>query len=589
MPVHGLKAPKDTVGKKSSHLGQQSTQPPATDTLQRAAAAPDRMFPADVLRLQHLVGNHALTHLVKPGSIGKAIQPRRMTDPCKEETDMPAQTVFEPGVNNPALVGRMALRHPAVQARSLDLNLSNTSLHPRIQRWGLKAGFGLFGASGHEALTKQGLKQAMEDDSLSDEQKKELKSMSGDIKSGSRWNDMLHNNNIAQMGVNMHTEGTLTNLSHEGELSAIHAMAASVGEQAWQTRHKIMMWAEFCYKVATGTIAVNTYLGDVATETEKDFEGGPTIKELFKPWAQSPVGWLFTGSKKFTAWDKAKGIALGSMMHMLQDSFCQSHAQREMGKRDENKARLIKGFNAYPEQSSNPLWGNHGKADAVLGKGGGRFSGTEARINQTAGAQEAVDISATVLKYFATRMPWDLMQTFLQSQLGLTQELEDQAPKGDENGKKQWDSGNSETGNRITSASGRLFRKKTILNEFTGGFGWAWTHPKEPNHVRLLRDTLQHYDGLLTSQVNNVNKIIPPELMLQILKAQKLDIDWGLDQAQNSKGAVNSLLHQYYSDKKIPQLMGLCNTIMAHLKEDLSEVSLDITSIQAEQKNKVKK
>jgi|GEM_PF-2676044 len=550
---------------------------PDAAPLQRAANSPGQATSLEVAQLQRALGNHAVSALLDHPPLPRRVQPKlnvgALDDPCEHEADQVARQVLSP----PSPYAPAPAR-----ARGWGAGLIHAGQAGGIQRWGLKAGWGVFGASGHETLTAQGIKQAMGDTDLSDEQKAELKKMKKDIVAGSRWNDMLHNSNIASMGIAMHKEGTLTNLSHEGELSAIHAMAASVGEQAWQTRHKIMMWAEFCYKVATEEIKTNTYLGDVEIDTEKDFEGGPTIKELFKPWAQFPVGWLFTGSKKFDKWEKAKGMALGSMMHMLQDSFCQSHAQREAGKRDENKARLIKGFNAYTEQSSNPLWGKHGKADAVLGKGGGRFSGAESRISQTAGAKEAVDISATVLTYFAGRMPWPLLQTFLQSQLGLTAELEAQEPKANKEGKKQWDSGASPTGNRTTAAAGRLFRKESILSAFRASFGWAWTHPREPYGVKILRGTLEHYDGLLNSQVNNVNKILPPEVMLAVVKEQKLDLDSATNQMVNAIGGVNSLAPRYYAKDKVPGLLAALNTISGYMREDQTEVRQDIESLQAE-------
>jgi hypothetical protein len=459
-----------------------------------------------------------------------------------------------------------------------------------IQRWGIKVGYGIGSLQGHETLTEVAMAKWEKKfkDQIKDLEKRK-KGEKGEAKekterqieaiqslliskeeksglvAGSRFNDMLHNKTVLGLAHEIGKEGTLTHASHEGELQFLHSMASKTAEQAWQTQHKIMMWAEFCYQVGTGNIALTTKLKDVQTTTEQDFAGGPTIAKLFEPWGEQTVGWLFTGKTKESDQAQAPNMAIGSMLHMLQDSFCMSHAQREVAKRKDRTAQLIKGFNVYTEQSGGPF-GRHSKADIIQGRS---WTSGEKRVKKTEGAEEAVDASAKVINFWQKHMPWTAVQTYLKSILGLSVELEAQRPT---NG--QWAESEDEKGGRVVSASGRLFRKTLILDQFKSAFGKS--NFRKPREVSALRAALVKYNSELAKELKNLTVKQGPDARAELfLKPQ----DAAITEALKLTGAVFSVINIW---KKAKKDRDLCREVLKQIEtellEDRTEVKKDLAS-----------
>jgi hypothetical protein len=287
---------------------------------------------------------------------------------------MPA-TRYEPGTD----AGKRLLAHELTHVVQ-----QTGHVQPSIQRWSIRSRIkGL--PEGHELLTKESLAQA----GLTEEKLKELGLSGGskDIVEGSTWNDLPGLQLLERV--------------HYGDLQFLHSMASNPLEKAGETLEKILMWAEFCYKVATGVIDPKTKLAEIEVG---GFAG--LWQGRFRKWS---VSYLFstTGSA-----ETAKGKALGSMMHMLQDSFCASHVERVGAKRRGEEVARIKSFHAYPEQDSK----RHGLAD-LLAKG----ENLQERIKATAGAEDAVQVGKTVLAYLADGAPWLVVKSYLQTVLGLVE------------------------------------------------------------------------------------------------------------------------------------------------------------------------
>jgi len=104
--------------------------------------------------------------------------------------------------------------------------------------------------------------------------------------------------------------------SHFGDLQFFHAMAAYDGEPAAQTRQRMKMWAQFLWGVATKRIPINRFMRTIR------------IDELahYFPGDMTPTNLLATGIVEVRK-DLDK-VALGALLHMLQDSFSQAHASR---------------------------------------------------------------------------------------------------------------------------------------------------------------------------------------------------------------------------------------------------------------------
>lgn len=104
--------------------------------------------------------------------------------------------------------------------------------------------------------------------------------------------------------------------SHFGDLQFFHSMAAYDGETAAETRQRMRMWAQFLWGVATKAIPTDRFLRTVGIDQlEHYFPGDMTATNLFA-----------TGIVEVRK-DLDK-VAIGALLHMLQDSFSQAHAGR---------------------------------------------------------------------------------------------------------------------------------------------------------------------------------------------------------------------------------------------------------------------
>ena len=104
--------------------------------------------------------------------------------------------------------------------------------------------------------------------------------------------------------------------SHFGDLQFFHSMAAYDGETAAETQQRMRMWAQFLWGVATKTIPTDRFIRTVGDDQLAHyFPGDMTATNLFA-----------TGIIEVRK-DLDK-VAIGALLHMLQDSFSQAHAGR---------------------------------------------------------------------------------------------------------------------------------------------------------------------------------------------------------------------------------------------------------------------
>lgn len=128
--------------------------------------------------------------------------------------------------------------------------------------------------------------------------------------------------------------------SHFGSLQFLHSMASRENETGQETLLKILEWASFLFQFAKGTIADDAPL----CETLKSYGGigehlGPTDTFICKPDARGhvrTVGELFGFSCNLSPYRceqtgtprRHRISAIGALLHLIQDSYSQSHAQR---------------------------------------------------------------------------------------------------------------------------------------------------------------------------------------------------------------------------------------------------------------------
>jgi hypothetical protein len=143
--------------------------------------------------------------------------------------------------------------------------------------------------------------------------------------------------------------------SHFGDLQFLHAMASADAESAAATKDKVMMWSQFVWSIVQGEYALGTDLGQIPLSGwSNHFVSGPNVQDLFTIGRRSVRPHI-------------KQVAFGSLLHMVQDSFSQSHVQRREpvdGQRcaDGQYRQLgrIQAFSSYVNQDH----GEHGVHDS---------------------------------------------------------------------------------------------------------------------------------------------------------------------------------------------------------------------------------
>lgn len=153
--------------------------------------------------------------------------------------------------------------------------------------------------------------------------------------------------------------------THCGDMQFLHSMASNNDELASVTKSKILAWAEFSYKVAVGTIPLRWRFRSI--EQKMTDERARLFKEIMISRTGGRSKWtpyvLFSQScdRDFSFFSKGRltklsciqrnmpehqiaNIALGSLIHVVQDSFSKSHTERKGG--------VITRFGIYSAQSS---------------------------------------------------------------------------------------------------------------------------------------------------------------------------------------------------------------------------------------------
>ncbi len=369
-------------------------------------------------------------------------------------------------------------------------------IQPRVQRWALSTP--LKGQAGHETLTLEALKKAYPQVF---EQAQNYKDAEGawEYIRGALWNDdpaasLFWTRKTRGLGLSfvakflkgehlsssLGPEGSLTGRSHVGDLQFLHGMADPT-ETTIRTKQKVMMWAEFTYKVATGVITGDTTLANTGVEG---------LAALFPKQKEWTVNKLFDVSNTKSSVQKR---AAGSLLHMMQDTFCESHSQRAKDQRDQNTKGKIVSFRAYGAQKSS----KHAKEDELVRQGwaknrqlkkAGRKPQAMAQIlGATPGAQQAVNIGATILQFVGDKRPWATA-----FQVG-----ERNYSRGVKGYLDEDVFGLAEGVEAHTAAPGKQFRKSTkkIVKDFRGKTSRGWLRGRDAS-LRSIDRLLAAYEGL---------------------------------------------------------------------------------------------
>jgi hypothetical protein len=186
--------------------------------------------------------------------------------------------------------------------------------------------------------------------------------------------------------------------SHFGDLQFIHGMATRDGEPARETQAKILAWAQFTYRVATGDIPHATPLGRVPIPVVSAlFAGDPAL-------ASKTVAQIFKGARY------VKRAAIGSLLHMIQDSYAPGHAEREVADvvASDGKQRFMRGrirrFHSYVNQDP-ALHAEDDRWPAALDPANASMPGNP------------ISVGATILRFLYANdgvgAPWSTVENYL--------------------------------------------------------------------------------------------------------------------------------------------------------------------------------
>lgn len=210
--------------------------------------------------------------------------------------------------------------------------------------------------------------------------------------------------------------------SHFFDLQFLHGMAARAGELPEETRAKVMLWCEVMYRLSVGDgIVPSDAIGAAAPSTSYTDPGGAThtftMGTFFTPATEPNGGTTFTNlfgqGTKFPGFD-VKRRAIGSVLHLVQDSYARGHVKRTLANPGDLAAppsidsfkpgtfghwTEIENFHDYRSQKH----ADHDKYDKVA------TLPDPARIdtyNPILGARDAVAASTAVLDHWHAGDPW---------------------------------------------------------------------------------------------------------------------------------------------------------------------------------------
>jgi hypothetical protein len=189
--------------------------------------------------------------------------------------------------------------------------------------------------------------------------------------------------------------------SHFGDMQFLHAMAAKEGELASETQAKIFAWGEFTYKVAVGEIARDAPLYTTG------IAGFDQLFDKQRGW--TPALLFGEGDPVYQQSPALNQVALGSLMHMVQDSFARGHALRNPS--DGTSCRFADGstlpspgsivsFRAYARQDAEA----HGEEDSHLAL----------KRHLLSESPNVADVGRAIREIVESRRGWPILQTYLQ-------------------------------------------------------------------------------------------------------------------------------------------------------------------------------
>jgi len=186
--------------------------------------------------------------------------------------------------------------------------------------------------------------------------------------------------------------------SHFGDMQFLHSMASSEQERAGETKQKIMAWAEFMYRIALGEITRGTSIKKTGI---KDIDSlftcrYDTIQTLF----------VSDAPREYKVDENLHLFVMGVLLHMVCDSFSDSHVGRDEQRGQECKhvsgkrhPGWVRQFHVYNLQDS----AAHSEAE----------SDQELAEKLYYPETNMVDVGQTIMEYYSRKASWEELQAYL--------------------------------------------------------------------------------------------------------------------------------------------------------------------------------
>ena len=176
--------------------------------------------------------------------------------------------------------------------------------------------------------------------------------------------------------------------SHFGDLQFFHSMAAYNGETAASTVARMKMWAQFLWGIADNSLSTGEPIRSLEVENlDQYFPGDMNAKNLFATGIVSVRKQL-------------DEVAIGAMLHMVQDSFSQAHTGRNW----ENSGGQCKGIPRFEQPGKIQQFYSY--AGQISSKHDHEDTFNALSLQTIQQTPNVVDVSRGFLALWKERMPW---------------------------------------------------------------------------------------------------------------------------------------------------------------------------------------
>lgn len=214
------------------------------------------------------------------------------------------------------------------------------------------------------------------------------------------------------------SEGNITKRSHKGDLQFFHAMGSTKGEAPDDTLAKIKLWAEIMYKLAIGQgFHGSDKLSSVPIVTSSN-SASYNLSFVISPFSNTSqtktLNYLLTRNTEYTKVDISRR-ALGSLLHMIQDSYARGHCKRTLL----NPGDLKQGTSTFEFQpGKHGSWGAVENFHTYVGQPSSHgtfddFSEKKMHPNDLSsfdpllGARDAIDRCVKMINFWVAKTPYE--------------------------------------------------------------------------------------------------------------------------------------------------------------------------------------